>query len=122
MIGQQARIPVDVMYGSPVVESSPSTYANVLRKSLTTAYNQVRVKMDAQFQRQKQFYDKKVHGKPYKVGDLVWLYSPAVPPGQSKKLHHAWSGPFKIIKQLSDATYRIADTHEKHHRQVHSSF
>ena len=118
MFGRQARIPVDVMYGSPVVESSPSTYANALRKSLTTAYNQVRVKMDAQFQRQKQFYDKKVHGKPYKVGDLVWLYSPAVPPGQSKKLHHAWSGPFKIIKQLSDATYRIADTHEKHHRQV----
>ena len=39
---------------------------------------------------------------------------PAVPP---KKLHHAWSGPFQIIKQLSDGTY-IADTHEKHNRQV----
>ena len=34
-----------------------------------------------------------------------------------KKLHHAWFGPFQIIKQLSDATY-IADTHEKHNRQV----
>ena len=31
--------------------------------------------------------------KSSKVGDLVWLYSPAVPPDQSKKLHHAWSGP-----------------------------
>ena len=59
MFGWQARIPVDVMYGNPVVESSPSTYANELGKSLTTTYNQVCVKMDGQLQKQKQFYDKK---------------------------------------------------------------
>ena len=118
MFGRQARIPVDVMYGSPVVESSPSTYASELKKLLTTAYNKVRAKMDTQFQRQKQFYDKKVHGKPYQVGDLVWLYSPAVPPGYSKKLHHPWSGPFEILKRISDATYCIVDTNAKRHRQV----
>ena len=118
MFGRQACIPIDVMYGNPVVESSPSNYAIELKKSLTTAYNQVRTKMDVQFQRQKQYYDRKVHGAPYKVGNLVWLYSPAVPPGESKKLHHPWSGPFKIIKQLSDATYHIADMHTNHHKQV----
>ena len=63
--------------------------------------------MDARFQRHKQFYDKQVHGEPYKVGDLVWLFSPAVPPGKSRKLHHPWSGPFKIIKHISDATYLL---------------
>ena len=88
------------MYGSPVVESSPSNYAIELKKSLTTAYNQVCTKMDIQFQRQIQKYDKKVHSAPYKVGELVWLYSPAVPPGESKKLHHPWSGPFKTINLM----------------------
>ena len=33
-------------------------------------------------QHQKKINDRKVHGKPYKAEDLVWLYHPAVPQGQ----------------------------------------
>ena len=107
------------MFGSsPIVSTSPSVYATNLRESLTAAYNLARQKMGAQLQRQKQFYDHKIHGKPYDVGDLVWLFSPAVPPGQSKKLHHPWSGPFEIVKHLTDATYRIANQAAKRQRFV----
>ena len=110
---------LDIMFGSsPVIETSPRVYATTLRASLTTAYNHVRDRMNVTFERQKQHYDKKVHGQPYNVGDLVWLYSPVVPPGQSKKLHHPWLGPFKVIKRLSDTTYRIVDTTAKRHTQV----
>ena len=31
-----------------------------------------------------------VHGNPYKKGNLVWLHSPAVGRGESKKLYHVW--------------------------------
>ena len=48
----------------------------------------------------------------------MWLYSPAVRPGQSKKPHLPWSGPFEIIKSMSDVTYRIANIHAKCHKQV----
>ena len=41
-----------------------------------------------------------------------------VPPGQSKKLHHPWSGPFEIVKRLTDATYRIANQAAKRQRFV----
>ena len=41
-----------------------------------------------------------------------------IPPGQSKKLCHPWSGPFEVIKRLSDATYRIVDRTTKRNRQV----
>ena len=56
---------------------------------------------------QKELYDQKKHGDPYNVGDLVWLHSPVVPHGSSHKLHHPWTGPYKIVKKLSDITYRI---------------
>ena len=41
MFGRQARIPIDVMYGSPVIESFPSIYASDLKRTLTTAYDKV---------------------------------------------------------------------------------
>lgn len=34
----------------------------------------------------KLMYNRKVYGDPYKDGDLIWLYTPAVPRGESKKL------------------------------------
>ena len=114
MFGRQARIPIDIMFGnSPVVTSSPSVYATNLKQSMTFAYDQVRNKMNATFQRQKQFYDQKVHGRPFTVGDLVWLYSPVVPTGQAKKLYHSWTGPYEVVKKLSDVTYRIVNTQSK---------
>lgn len=39
--------------------------------------------------------------------DLVWLHSNAVPQGKSKKLHHPWKGPWRIVKHVSDAVYRL---------------
>ena len=52
------------------------------------------------------FYDLKVHGKPYEVGDYVWLQSQA-PKRTSRKLHHPWTGPYKVINKVSDVTYQI---------------
>lgn len=63
----QARIPIDVMYGSLVIESSPNIYASNLKRTLTTAYDKVQATMDTKFQRQKQFYDKKYMGSLTKL-------------------------------------------------------
>ena len=61
-------------------------------------------------------YRKKVHGDQFDQGDLVWLHNPVVPRGQSRKLHCPWTGPFKVVKRLSDAVYRIQDTRPKQKR------
>ncbi len=83
MYGHQVRMPIDLLYGTPShPETSPSEYATELQKKLESAYHRVRATMGQSLDRQKQFYDRKVHGKPYQVGDLVWLHSPAVPRGQ----------------------------------------
>ena len=106
-------MPLDMMFGHP--DSSPegasdSEYAVQLRDRLQRAYLVVRTNFQRAFGRQKIHYDQKVHGKPLAVGDLVWLHSPVVPAGWSKKLHRPWTGPFKILKKLSEQVYRIQST------------
>ena len=53
----------------------------------------------------KEIYDR--HGEPFKVGDCVMLYTPVVPRGHCKKLQCLWSGPYKVLKKLSEVTYKI---------------
>ena len=117
MFGRQAKLPIDVVYGNPSSESdSVGQYATNLQKSLQEAYQNVRARTSAVAKRQKELYDRKVHGEILEVGNLVWLHSPAVSRGHSKRLHCPWTGPFTVVKRLSDAVYRIQDTRPRRRR------
>ena len=119
MFGRQVRMPVDVMYGT--FTPQPSTvpqYVADLRSNLEAAYQRVRDCMGRKLDRQKEVYDRKAHGEPFEQGDLVWLHTSAVPRGRSKKLHCPWSGPFSIVRRLSDAVYRIQHTKARRQRRV----
>ena len=85
---------------------------------MTEAFALVRSKLATQHERQKYFYNHKVHGKPYVPGNLVWLHSPVIGKGKSRKLHHPWTGPYKVIKKLSDATYRVQKLQGRKQRKV----
>ena len=65
--------------------------------------------MGVNLKRQKDLYDVHIHGQPYPKGDPVWLHCPAVLRGHSRKLHRPWKGPYRIIKCISETTYRIQD-------------
>ena len=53
------------------------------------------------------------------MGDQVWFHSTAVPRGRSPKLQRPWTGPFVVIKVLSDVTYQVQSEKPKpgHRRQ-----
>ena len=93
MFGRQARLPVDLMFGLSNTQDKVATdYAQHLQSSLHDAYQNVRDTMGVCQQRQKELYDRKVHGEPFQVNDLVWLHSPALGRGQSRKLCHPYHG------------------------------
>lgn len=120
MFGRQARLPIDLVYGTKVEQSHATEYATATKHALEEAYSQVRKKLDAAHRLQKTYYDQKVHGKPFVTGDLVWLFSPAVSRGHSKKLHHPWSGPYRVLAKLSETDYRVKKlTGRKTVRVVH---
>jgi transposase InsO family protein len=65
MFGRQAKLPVELMYGTPEPESlSSKEYASQLESSLTEAYEKVRANTTRQLDHQAELYEK-VHGKPY---------------------------------------------------------
>lgn len=119
MFGRQVRMPVDIMYGSP---NPPTTsvpqYVADLRSGLEAAYNQVRGSMSRKLSRQKEVYDQRAHGQPFKPGDFVWLHTPVIPRGHCKKLHNPWTGPYQVVKRLSEAVYRIQHMQARQKRLV----
>ena len=115
MFGRQARLPVDLLYGSELEAILKNTrtvpdYVVDLKKSLVEAYAAVRETLGTKLQRQKDFYNRKVHGEPHKAGDLVMLFSPVVPKGGARKFRCPWIGPFTVLERVSEVTYRIQST------------
>ena len=120
MFGQQVKLPVDLMYGTGEVAEVPiPMYVQRLKVALREAYALVRNKCATEHRRQKGIYDEKIHGNPFNSGDLVWLHSPAVPRGQSRKLHRPWKGPFKVEERIGDSTYKIKGLRSKKHQVEH---
>ena len=110
MFGCLARLPVDIiMYGScPTEPVSPHQYVKTLKATMEGAYEKAREHLKATAVRSEELY-KRVHGREFQVGELVWLNNPVVPRGRSRKLHCPWTGPFKVIKNISPVVYRIQD-------------
>ena len=122
MHGYEARLPVDILCGTPQQDNiSHSEYVAKVQKRIGQVFDKVRERTGQRQLRHKAYYDRKVHGEIFNTGDLVWLWNPAVPRKKGfncRKLHRAWQGPFEIIKQLSSATYRIQHTAKRRQRQV----
>ena len=108
MFGRTTRMPIDLVCGTNNPNSqNVHCFVRDMANVLENGYRHVRLTMGLKQKHQKELYDQKRHGDPYNVGDLVWLHSPVVPHGSSRKLHHPWTGPYKIVKKLSGITYCI---------------
>ena len=109
MFGREARLPVDIVFGTSerLVTMTPGEYADHVKSSLIKAHENVQKALAEGHRHQKQIYDQKVHGDPYQINDLVWLHYPAISKGVSKKLHHPWTDPFKVLERINDCNYRI---------------
>ena len=79
-----------VRHGTKIGNATPARqhvrWIPSLKPSLTEVCSDVWYQLQASHKRQKETYDKKVHGKPYQERDFVWLYTPAIPQGQARRL------------------------------------
>ena len=78
-----------------------------LKGSLRRAYKEVGKANRKAHQNSKRFYDRKAKARHFEVNHLVYLYTPAMKAFLTKKFRKFWSGPYKIIKKISELNYDI---------------
>ena len=110
MFGREARLPIDIGHEQPTSEvPAHQQYGQYVQKqseAFLRAFEVVRKNVSMKQCHQRQLYNRKIHGDPFSVGDLVWLFNPATGKGQSRKLLRPWTGPYRVQCKLSDVTYR----------------
>ena len=108
LFGREAQLPVELQYQAPrALSQSVPQYIRCLADTFHDAYDRVRAVTSLAQRRQKKSHDHAASSNSFTVGDLVWRSTPKVKPGTSSKFHLPWSGPYRIIKKLSDVTFRI---------------
>ena len=73
-----------------------------LKASLNLAYKVVAKANRKAHLNNKRLYDRIAKFCDSKANDLVYLYNPAKKPGLTWKFHKPWTGPFNIVKKISD--------------------
>jgi len=84
-----------------------------LKASLSAAYKYVNKSNKMTHQNNKRLYDRRAKLRKFKVGDIVYLYSPAMKPGLSRKFNKPWSGQHKITRVVTHLNYEIVDQNNK---------
>jgi hypothetical protein len=110
LYGQNPILPIDTELetSQPELKKSTKTYRKDLKESLNLAYNIAHYHTVKEQEKQKRNYDKKRTVTEYKIGDQVWVFTPRVKEGLSKKLATLWHGPYRIEKKYSNVNYKIS--------------
>ena len=95
-------------------------YAQAVQKRLASAHDLARRHLNKAAIRQKRNYDKRLAGRPFTVGDSVWLHNVRRKKGRNAKLDCPWKGPYLVISVLSDVVCRIQKSEKAKPNVVHS--
>lgn len=107
--GKEARIPWDILYGTPTNQPLPHEEWVAKRKQdMTRIFRLVREQTQRSQMHQKRFYDKNLKGgfQVFEPGDSVMLCDPARR-AKEGKLNSPWAGPYEIVEKLSEALYSV---------------
>jgi len=105
-------LPIDIMLGQlPSSEGGDgmliSEYVKEVSSSLKDANDRIQHGIEEAHKTNKRRHDNKESGVSFSIGDLVWLYVPAIKQGRTKKLLNLWRGSYTVIDKTSDVNYKI---------------
>jgi hypothetical protein len=111
-------LPIDIQFHCEINETSDDYYEN-LQRQLDIIKAKVKKNTKSAKQIQKKQYDKKLHFKPFEIGDRVPMYNPTIRKGMTKKFVRPWVGPFIIAGKVSNILYRLKDGDGRLSKAIH---
>ena len=104
--GREARLPVDMIAGPPPIQPEHlDKYTDKIRNQFAKAFSVVTERQNSYIMRQKELYRERQH--KINIDDLVWLFTDRANPNLNRKFQSFWSGPYKVIRQLSNTIFEI---------------
>lgn len=109
MLGREVTTPLDIMYEMPTeVKYIPSNkWAWQLKETMEEAHKYVRENINTAMVRQKRYHDQKLSWQKFKPDNQGYVYFPIRKVGRSPKFTSYWQGPFKVLRKLTDLTYKV---------------
>ena len=119
LFGREMRVPVEIMYGIPPnAKLSPVQAVNEIKERMARCYERARQNLGLAQKRQKDFYDRKTQGQRYRIGNKVWLHMPPTAK-DVPKFYKPWTGPWQVLRRMSDVVYQIKDLNSERKKVVH---
>ena len=111
--GREAHYPIDFFVPKPPGNTRLKLGENAeqLNERLYKIHREAQMTMGSEKRRQREYFNRKVHGEPFKEGDLVWLLEPHK--AKSRKFYLPWHGPFEVFSRTIEVTYMICKRRNK---------
>ena len=78
IFGREAQYPIDLFVPKPPGDPrlKLGEHTEELNERLYEIHRGAQMTMGTEQRRQREYFNRKVHGEPFKEGDLVWLFEP----------------------------------------------
>ena len=114
LYGRDPILPVEVPLKPPTqISSTILSYRETLVRQMQLTHRVASEQIQFSQQTMKNLYDCKSKPYPYKVGNLVWLFTPKTQKGLSKKLLHNWHGLYRLVEQLLPVNFKLHTCHNR---------
>ena len=108
LYGRECRLPIDVKLLPPSdLSTSVLEHRKRIVENIERSQNIARENIQKAQQKMKMHYDKRAKKRDFEIGQSVWVYTPKVKKGLSKKLMHLWHGPYRIAEKLSPVHFYL---------------
>ena len=110
VFGREIVMPADLMFNVEVIKPYKSVggYVDELEGRLRSVHSAIHKHQESASRSQKHFYDLKIRGPKYEVGDRVWVQDKARKKGRCPKFQRHYKGPYIIREQLSEQLFRLS--------------
>ena len=107
IFGREAQYPIVLFVPKPPGDPRLKLGENTeeLNERLYEIHREAQITTESEQQRQREYFNRKVHGEPFKEGDIVWLFESHK--AKSKKIYLPWHGPLEVLSRTSEVTYMI---------------